>query len=60
MLCFLFFQGLLIAAFGFDDLAGMGFFVDLYLTRFASASLHLGDWSAAAENYDSAIIMAEP
>lgn len=37
MFCFPFFQGLLVATFGFDDFTSVRVFVDLHLTRLASA-----------------------
>jgi hypothetical protein len=41
-----FLQRFVIAAFGFDDFAGVRFFVDFYLTRLTSDGLGLSNWCA--------------
>ena len=45
---FPFLQNLVVAAFGFDDFAGLRIFVDLHLARLAGAALRLGIWSGTA------------
>ena len=39
--CFPFLQRLVIAAFGFDDFAGIRVFIDLYLARFGTTGFKL-------------------
>ncbi len=48
VLCFPFFQGLVVAAFGFDDFTGVRIFVDFHLAWLSAAGFGFDDWSATA------------